>query len=370
MLSIEERAKAEAKQHRANNKRANADLQRWLKHPLNEDLVLIHKQVPNIALMDLFAKIIRYFVTKPHRRKNPFRSSEELDQIKLQAIVSRVKDQVDRAPKGDERYLACRSILQDAIGDLKEAMTKQKKKYELEEEERKAIQEDQKRHDRIRQSDPLSSSNPDIEFKVIFIKDPGDPKRDPYFLRITKSKRPVSDEALEQDRLMITYKDIIWRLRFNKVARLFHLWARCIDPSIRGYAACPGLQWTHVAGHYPIKGTEFGVVDMANLSDSYIVALVDRNGKETIPRPIVKMYYIAEVPPFGKKTCCEPGCSSLTNHIQSIWRDSQVMNALMLPDDRCVQQVPLDSENFPPLRNDLYLEVWEPEEEIHTATAV
>ncbi|KAG8753785.1 hypothetical protein FRC14_005742 [Serendipita sp. 396] len=359
MLSIEERSRASAKKE-------NASLKRWMENPLNDDLILIRKQVPNVALGDLFAQTVKHLATKSHKWKNPLRFrldhsirvlaeltlhrlSKETDQINLQAIVWRVKEQIGQAPIGDERHPVCCTILQEAMGDLKKALAKQRRKDELEEKEKKAILDDRRRYDRVRQSTPRPSSNLNTELKMIFIRDPREPEKEPYILK--------------QDRLMITYKDLIWRLRVDKIAQFLHLWARSVNPGIRGYAACPGLQWIHVVGNYPIEGREFGVVDLDKVSDSYIVALVDKNGNEDIPRPI-------DVPLFGKKTCCEPACNSLMTHLQSIWKDSTIMNARMLPDDRCVRQTPFDSENFPPLRNDLYLEVSEPEKGAHAPIVV
>ncbi|KAG8820873.1 hypothetical protein FRC19_008539 [Serendipita sp. 401] len=172
--------------------------------------------------------------------------------------------------------------------------------------------------------------------------------------------------ALEPNPFIKTYTNILWTLSSDledipPVQRL-HLWARRVNPSIRDYALCPGLHWDHVAGDYPIEGTEFGIVDMEKTSHYYTMALVNNSGVEEIPCPI-------GIPLPDQDTCCELTCHSLTEHIESIWRDSQVRDALMLPNNRCVKQIPLNSLNFPVFKNELYLRVSRKDGETHTATA-
>ncbi|KAG8829157.1 hypothetical protein FRC18_009509 [Serendipita sp. 400] len=340
MIAVEERAKSAAK-------KANAESKRKLRNILNANLTFINEQVPNAALAAVFQRTVEYLAAKPYRQKSLFRSSE-VDQINLEDIVSRVKDRVNAVPTGSERYIACRGIIQDAIRELKKPLNQEKREI-LEQEEMKAVGIDQQRYDSVQQSPPIQP-DPDIELKITLMGSPGDPKQ---------------EYPLRQDRFMKTYRDIVFALcsKLEKPPWRLHLWARRVDPSIRTDALCPGLHWVHVVGQFPIEGTEFGIVDLDKVSHYYIVALVNRNEIEEIPCPI-------DIPLPNEDSCCVPACESLTTHIQSIWRNSRVKNALMLPDDRCVRQMRLNSYDFPPYRNDLYLRVSERDEEIHNVTVI
>ncbi|KAG8820872.1 hypothetical protein FRC19_008538 [Serendipita sp. 401] len=150
----------------------NGYFRTWLAKSLEPDLSLISQGVPNTELVYLFVVTVRKVAVK---HKDLFRSHDEPDR---QDIVWRVKEQVNTITPGDEKYLACLSILEGAMEELKDLLTKNERE-KLEKKKRTAIDLDQRRNNPAHQSPPKAN----ISFTVIFMGNPGDPKRKPHVLR-------------------------------------------------------------------------------------------------------------------------------------------------------------------------------------------
>ncbi|KAG9052700.1 hypothetical protein FS842_009386 [Serendipita sp. 407] len=94
----------------------NGYFRTWLAKSLEPDLSLISQGVPNTELVYLFVVTVRKVAVK---HKDLFRSHDEPDR---QDIVWRVKEQVNTITPGDEKYLACLSILEGAMEELKDLL--------------------------------------------------------------------------------------------------------------------------------------------------------------------------------------------------------------------------------------------------------
>ncbi|KAG8825606.1 hypothetical protein FRB91_011148 [Serendipita sp. 411] len=309
-------------------KEYNESLQKWLSNPLNGELIAIKGIVPNEAQANLFAQTVKHLFEKSNRFMS-FRRSSDLQ--KIEDIVLRVKEQMIALDAGNEGFLEYSKILQDGMNRLKTLMSP-RKLAKLENTEDEAIRQDQQRYESIqRQSSRLPQSDPDTRIQAYFM---GDPDKEPYLL--------------PQDRLMTTYNDIMWHLSVHKLVQAPELWARRQDPNVQ-HCTASGRYWIYVSGDEPISETIFDIVEMAAVSDCYIVALLD-NGERERPVPI-------DIPIFGKRTCCDPSCRSLRVHLESVWTNVRVEHARLFRDERCVLEIPLDSKNFRERKNELYLKV-------------
>ncbi|KAG8831840.1 hypothetical protein FRC17_002492 [Serendipita sp. 399] len=299
-------------------------LERWQENPIYIELNQIKKAVPNASLAYLFAETVRRMIETR-------RQSQDLDQIK--DIVRDVKERVG-AVNGD--FEQCRDSLQDAMTRLR-GLLDSKKSVKLLSEAVSADEEDENRRQNV-QLDSLASPDADGKVQIFFM---GDPDREPYLL--------------PQGPLMTTYNDIIWHFYFNKIVEAPELWIRREDRKVQPFTAS-GRHWVIVTGENTIDETVLDIVEMASVPRCYIVALVD-NGEREIPFPI-------GVPIFGLEPCCEEACGSLRTHLESSWK-VRVEHARLFRKQEfgSVLDALLNSINFPPRRNELYLKVVQRTEE-------
>ncbi|KAG8833187.1 hypothetical protein FRC17_011186 [Serendipita sp. 399] len=306
--------------------RLNADYEisrRWQEHPLKGELDKIREEVPNESLANLFTRTVKRLVEKK-------KQSSELEQIVLS-----VRDRILAVDDGDESFQQCRQILREGISGVKplvgQGILGRLSLDKLAREEEKALEEDEGRHERV-QLHSQPSSNANTEVQIFFM---GEPDRGPYLLR----KDPVTT----------TYNHIIWHLRFHGIVKAPQLWIRREDPNVQPYTSS-GRHWVFAIGHVPINEMVLDTVEMANVPDYYIVALVD-DGETELPSPV-------GVPIFGKAPCCDLSCGSLSAHLEAIWA-VRVEQARLFRDrnDVCVLNAAFNSMQFPSQTNELYVKV-------------
>ncbi|KAG8760932.1 hypothetical protein FRC14_001004 [Serendipita sp. 396] len=324
--------------HRANESYKLS--QKWQENPLRGELEAIRDEVFNQSLANLFAQTVRNLVEESGKWWSLGRSSN-LDRI--ETIVFRVKEQVFKVNEDNESHLKHGQILQEGMKDLK-TFVNSRRLAKIEKAEAEAVQQDQQRHESIQhQLRSLTPSDPDTKIQAYFM---GDPDKEAYLL--------------PQDHLITTYNDIMWHLCFRELVQAPELWARREDPNVQPWTTS-GRHWIYVSGDEPISETVFDIVEMATVSNCYIVALVD-NGERERPVPV-------GIPIYGKETCCDLRCGSLRVHLESVWTGVRVEHARLFRSKKCVLETPLDSKNFGVRKNELYVKVMtRMEEDLRSAT--
>ncbi|KAG8832884.1 hypothetical protein FRC18_004465 [Serendipita sp. 400] len=222
--------------------------------------------------------------------------------------------------------------------------TSSRRLVKLEKDEAEAVQQDQQRHESTQHQPNLPPSlNSDTRIQAYLMEHPDG---EPYIL--------------PPDPLIVTYNDIRHHLCVRRIVRSPDLWARCEDPDVQPLTAS-GRHWTRVSGNKPIEKTVLDIVERTEVSNCYIVALIDDGARE-IPVPI-------GVPIFGKETCCNRPCGSLQVHLESVWTGVRVEHARLFPSKRCVLETPLDDRIFEVWKNELYVRVLtRVKEDMRTAT--
>jgi hypothetical protein len=133
-----------------------------------------------------------------------------------------------------------------------------------------------------------------------------------------------------------------------------------------------GYKWEHVHGPERVGPLDLDVVDVANRKD-YIVALVHgKTDGEELPVPLgmeppfLSLFnrlirHSTEVNRLGDKSCCNPPCGNLGNHLKTIWPDRVVIRAKRFSErtNDTVLATALDNTLFRQRENDLYL-LWTP----------